>query len=76
MRWYGNRRAEKLPHLDKDRILVIDTETTGLRVETNEILQITVLDGYGSQLLHSYIKPYVVKPGRVHKRYMELAVKW
>lgn len=57
MRWYGNRRAEKLPHLDKDRILVIDTETTGLRVETNEILQITVLNGYGSQLLHSYIKP-------------------
>lgn len=57
MSWHGTRKAAKLPNMDKSKILIFDTETTGLIPETDEILQITILDGYGSELFSSYIKP-------------------
>ena len=57
MRWYGNKRAEKLPKIDRRKIIVLDTETTGLRPKGNDILQLTILDGTGDTLFHSYIRP-------------------
>ncbi len=57
MKWYGTGKAAKLASMDKSRILVFDVETTGLSPTLDEILQITVLDGYGSELFSSYIKP-------------------
>ena len=57
MAWHKTKKASKLPGMDKSKILVFDTETTGLEPAIDEILQITILDGYGSTLFNSYIKP-------------------
>ena len=57
MAWHKTKKASKLPGMDKRKILVFDTETTGLEPAIDEILQITILDGYGSTLFNSYIKP-------------------
>ena len=61
MTWYATKKASKLKSLDKSKILVFDTETTGLGATVNEILQITILDGNGSILFDSYIKPKAKK---------------
>ncbi len=57
MSWYQTKKASKLSTMDKNKILVFDTETTGKIPTTDEILQITILNGYGSTLFSSYIKP-------------------
>ena len=57
MSWYATKKASKLPYMNKNEILVFDLETTGLEAAVDEILQITILDGYGSELFSSYIKP-------------------
>ncbi len=54
---YAAKRAKKLSEMDKSKILVFDTETTGTNPDTDEILQITILDGYGRTLFSSYIRP-------------------
>ena len=55
--WCGLKRTSKLAGMDKRKILVFDTETTGLHPSTDEILQITILDGGGATLFDSYIRP-------------------
>lgn len=57
MSWYATKKASKLPSLDKSKILVFDVETTGFEPLIDEIIQITILDGFGSILFDSYIKP-------------------
>lgn len=57
MSWYGRKKADKLALMDKSRILVFDVETTGLNATLDEIIQISILDGYGMVLFSSYIKP-------------------
>lgn len=57
MAWYATKKASKLPTLDKTKIIVFDVETTGLLSTVDEIIQITILDGYGNELFSSYIKP-------------------
>ena len=57
MSWHATKKASKLPALDKDKILVFDTETTGLNPPTDKILQITILNGYGTVLFDSLIRP-------------------
>lgn len=57
MAWYATKKASKLPKMDKNKNLVFDTETTGLSPSVDEIIQITILNGYGSVLFNSYIKP-------------------
>lgn len=37
--------------------IVIDTETTGLNADTDELLQVSIIDGQGNTLFNSYIKP-------------------
>ncbi|NER33132.1 MAG: 3'-5' exonuclease [Oscillatoria sp. SIO1A7] len=47
--------------------VVIDTETTGLNVQEDEVLQIAVLDGSGSLLVDSLVKPLgQVKATQIH----------
>ena len=41
-----------------NKILVIDTETTGLDPENDEILQISIIDNEGNKLFDSYFKPF------------------
>ena len=57
MSWHGTKKASKLPSMDKSKILVFDVETTGLSSAIDEIIQITILDGYGNERFSSYIKP-------------------
>lgn len=40
-----------------ERVLVIDTETTGLDPFDDELLQIAVIDGAGRTVFFSYVKP-------------------
>jgi DNA polymerase-3 subunit epsilon len=40
-----------------DRVLIIDTETTGLDPEHDEILQLSIIDGNGNELYNSYFNP-------------------
>ena len=37
--------------------IVIDTETTGLNADTDELLQVSIIDSQGNTLFNSYIKP-------------------
>ncbi len=40
-----------------DRALIIDTETTGLDPDHDEILQLSIIDGNGKELYNSYFNP-------------------
>jgi len=52
-----NKESIKASRYGQKKILVFDVETTGLEPSIDEIIQITILDGYGSELFSSYIKP-------------------
>lgn len=41
------------------RTIVIDTELTGLKLEVDELLQVSIVDINGNILFNSYFKPYV-----------------
>ena len=38
-------------------IIVLDTETTGLNTQTDELLQVSIIDSNGNTLYNSYLKP-------------------
>lgn len=52
------KREKILKHDNKSGIIVFDTETTGFSVN-DEIIQITMYDGNGKELMNSFIKPYL-----------------
>ena len=39
------------------KVIVIDTETTGLQAGVDEILQLSIIDGDGNTLYDKYFKP-------------------
>lgn len=47
---FGKKKKEK-------QIIVLDTETTGLSPDKDEILQLSIIDGTGNTLFNSYFKP-------------------
>lgn len=56
--WYEKDNISKLIKTSPDKIIVFDTETTGLNPYGNdEILQLAIIDGNGEELFNSYIKP-------------------
>ena len=57
MAWCGTKKAQWLLKLKDSDILVFDLETTGVGVNTAEILQIAITDGSGSMLFSSYVRP-------------------
>ena len=54
-------QASKLPaipyKLKGARIIVFDTETTGV-TEDDEIIQLSIIDGNGKTLINEYVHPY------------------
>ncbi len=44
--------------VNNSKKVVFDTETTGLSEAYDEILQISIIDGEGNELINSYVKPY------------------
>ena len=40
-----------------DGVIVLDTETTGLNVQVDEIIQLSIIDGNGAVLYNSYFNP-------------------
>ena len=51
-----NNSASKEEKMDKDRILALDTETTGVGPNA-EILQLSVIDGEGAVRMNQYFRP-------------------
>lgn len=49
--------SDTLPE-QKKRKIVYDVETTGLLFDEDEILQISIVDEEGNELINSYVKPY------------------
>lgn len=44
--------------IDLNKVVSFDLETTGFDSKSDEILQISLIDGNGNILLNSYVKPY------------------
>lgn len=44
---------------NQSKIIVFDTETTGLDSEMDEVLQLSIIDGDGKVLLNEYVQPYI-----------------
>ncbi|MBR2861590.1 MAG: 3'-5' exonuclease [Clostridia bacterium] len=44
--------------VDLDKVVSFDLETIGFDSKSDEILQISLIDGNGNILLNSYVKPY------------------
>lgn len=65
---FNNRFKMWIEDLNPSKIVVIHIDTTGLDEEKDEILQITIINGYGEVLLDSYVKP-------LHRRKWENAEK-
>lgn len=56
--WFRKDDISQLTNVAPEKILVFDTETTGLNPFGNdEILQIAIINGNGEELFNSYIKP-------------------
>ena len=56
--WYEKDDISQLTNVNPEKIIVFDTETTGLNPYGNdEILQIAIINGNGEELFNSYIKP-------------------
>lgn len=56
---------------DKSKVICVDLETTGLNQETDEILQLSIIDGNYNVLFNEYIRPKHKKEWRgaalIHK---------
>lgn len=44
-------------HLDLEGVVILDTETTGLDSSENEVLQLSIIDGTGTELYNGYFRP-------------------
>ncbi|MCR4776938.1 MAG: 3'-5' exonuclease [Saccharofermentans sp.] len=60
------RKPTPVPIAESSKILFYDLETTGLNAGSDEIIQLAIVDGNGTELINTYIKPQ-------HKRKWEKA---
>ena len=61
-KWYEKGDITKLTSISPEKVLVFDTETTGLNPYGNdEILQLAIINGNGEELFNSYFKPEMRK---------------
>lgn len=58
--WYEGGGIAPLLGLSADRVLCLDTETTGLNPHVDEILQIALVRGDGNVLMNRYVRPEAV----------------
>ena len=52
-----NEHYELLKEIERKKIIVYDCETTGLNSDTDEIVQLSIVDGNGKILFNELIKP-------------------
>lgn len=57
IRYFFPDKLEYLSLVKENEVIVVDTETTGLNPETDELLQVSIIDGDGNTLFNSYLKP-------------------
>lgn len=57
--WFerGIRPLDSLADIDPSKILVFDTETTGLKAGDDEVIQFSACDGDGVELMNELFKP-------------------
>lgn len=53
-----SKDAEAINVINPSGTIVFDVETTGLSPETDEIIQISIIDGDGNCLINDYVRPY------------------
>lgn len=54
---FRQRIGDWIEKCDPSKIIVLDTETTGVDKKSDELLQVSIIDGYGNTLLDTYVKP-------------------
>jgi DNA polymerase-3 subunit epsilon len=54
---YERKSYDLMLKLPREKVLCIDTETTGLNPETDEILQLSMVDGNGTVIFSSLLRP-------------------
>lgn len=57
IRYFFPDKLEYLSLVKENEVIVVDTETTGLNADTDELLQVSIIDSQGNTLFNSYIKP-------------------
>ena len=55
--WIEGKDLNEIRAIAPEKIVAFDTETTGVDPETDEIIQISIVDGNGLELLNTYVKP-------------------
>ena len=55
--WCEKGGLEKLMSIPDNKIIVFDTETTGVNTTVDEILQLAIINGNGQTLFNEFIKP-------------------
>lgn len=62
--WCKSGNIKQLMNIPPEKIIILDTETTGLDEDEDEILQLAIIDGNGNLLFNEYIKPVLKKSWR------------
>lgn len=59
--WYETGDASSLLEISPSRVVCRDTETTGIKSRTHEVLQVALLCSDGETLMNQYVRPVNVR---------------